>query len=224
MPFCPNCRRATQPEANFCPNCGMDLSNAPGAATNTGPLELPYYISQKRIILMTVLTFGLYLLPYWFYLTWKQYRDHTGNDAYPVWHVFALFVPIYGLFRAYAHARTYRDLMQDAGIPSSIKGWPAVVTMYFWGWLPAAFYGVAGALAGALGIGGTYVLVICGIIIALFLASFLHLQNNFNRYWHGLPNTQVTSVRIGVGEIVIGVFGVLLWLGAFLTYATAVDM
>ena len=28
---------------------------------------------------------GLYLL-YWFYLTWKHFRDSTDRDAYPVWH------------------------------------------------------------------------------------------------------------------------------------------
>lgn len=142
MPFCPTCGREYQLYANFCNACGHALPDAPVTTTDAGLSELPYYISRKRIILMAILTFGLYLLFYWFYLTWKQYRDHTGNEAYPVWHTLSLFVPIYGLFRAYAHARTYRDLMQDAGIPSSVKGWPAVVTMYFGGWLPAAFYGL----------------------------------------------------------------------------------
>ena len=27
---------------------------------------------------------------YWFYLTWRQYRDHTGDTAYPVWHALTL--------------------------------------------------------------------------------------------------------------------------------------
>ena len=212
MPFCPNCGREYQPYANFCNACGHALPDAPVTTTDAGPSELPYHISLKRIVLMTVLTWGLYLY-YWFYLTWKQYRDHTGDEAYPVWHVLTLYVPIYGLFRTYAHARTYRDLMQDAGIPSSIKGWLAVVMMYFWGWLLAAFSLAAAALTGTFGfMVGTYTFVICGTIIALFISSFLHLQNNFNRYWRGLPNMRVTSARIGVGEVIFGIIGALFWL------------
>lgn len=59
---------------------------------------------------------------------------------------------------------------------------------------------------------GTYIFAFCGIIIALFISSFLHLQNNFNRYWRGLPNVRVTSARIGVGEVIFGIMGALFWL------------
>ena len=39
-------------------------------------------ISLPRIVSLTVLSYGLYAL-YWTYVTWKQYRDHTGATAYP---------------------------------------------------------------------------------------------------------------------------------------------
>ena len=61
----------------------------PGTAVRV----LPNYLSQNRILVMAVLSFGLYLL-YWFYLTWKQYRDQTSQEAFPVWHALSLLVPI----------------------------------------------------------------------------------------------------------------------------------
>ena len=77
---------------------------------------------------MLVLTYGLYLF-YWFYLTWKQYRDHTGEEVFPVWHALTQFVPIYRWFRFYAHVRVYKDLMINAGVPSSLSPFWAVVVM-----------------------------------------------------------------------------------------------
>ncbi len=76
---------------------------------------------------MAVLSYGVYLF-YWYYLTWKQYRDHTGQEAFPVWHALTLFVPIYGWFRFHAHVRTYKELMLRDGAPNSLNpGWAVVI-------------------------------------------------------------------------------------------------
>lgn len=53
-------------------------------------------ISMRRILFMTIASYGLYLV-YWFYVTWKQYKDNTGERAYPVWHALTLLIPIYNL-------------------------------------------------------------------------------------------------------------------------------
>ena len=134
MPFCTHCGFEYQQPANFCNRCGRALPVAavrevvresPVAAAT--PLELPYYLSLNRIFFMTALTFGFYLF-YWFYLTWQQYRDYTGREAYPVWHALTLLVPLYSLFRTHAHARTYRALMWEYELPSSIRpGWAWVL-------------------------------------------------------------------------------------------------
>ena len=210
MPYCPNCRRTTQDEANFCPNCGTDLSNAPGAVTNAGPLELPYYISLNRIVLMTVLSYGLYLL-YWFYLTWKQYRDYTGDTVYPIWHALTLFVPIYGLFRTHAHAWTFIDLMHDAGVPSTIKAWLVVLLMIIaniLSWISVRMSFSVEALSQDTAIGIAF---IDAIAIGLTLVILTHLQSNISRYWDSRPNVRVTSARIGVGEVIFGIIGALGW-------------
>ncbi|MCI0895514.1 MAG: zinc-ribbon domain-containing protein, partial [Chloroflexi bacterium] len=90
MAYCPNCGTEAEPSFNYCSVCGRDLTGRSSTATvQQVPQELPstldYHISVRRILIMSVLSHGLYLF-YWFFLTWKQYRDHTGNPVFPVWH------------------------------------------------------------------------------------------------------------------------------------------
>lgn len=211
MPFCPNCGREYQPYANFCRACGAALSDHPVDLTPVGPpLELPYHLSLNRILLMTVLSYGLYLL-YWRYLTWQQYRDYTGDAVYPIWHALTLFVPIYGLFRTHAHAWTFRDLMRDAGVPSSIKAWLVVLLMIisnilFWSSVRVAFSGDAVSQDTAIGIA-----IIDAIAIGLTLVILRHLQSNINQYWDSRPNARVTSARICVGEVIFAIIGAFAW-------------
>lgn len=62
--------------------------------TETGDLARGAYISMTRIILLVIASYGVYPI-YWMYRTWKQYRDHTGAEAYPVWHALTQLVPNY---------------------------------------------------------------------------------------------------------------------------------
>ena len=215
MPFCPHCGLEYGQPANFCNRCGRALPVAAARespVTAAMPLELPYYLSLNRIIFMTALTFGFYLF-YWFYLTWQQYRDYTGREAYPIWHALTLLVPIYSLFRTHAHASAYRDLMRDAGIPGSIKAWLAVVLALIpkilsLGALIASFRPEALTQDSAADIAlidaGTTVLVI---------ALLIHLQSNINWYWYNRTNGRVSSARIRVGEVVFAILGILTWAG-----------
>ena len=222
MPFCTNCGNEFQGSADFCSTCGAALPGALGgdggieANVGTGmSTQLPYYISLKRVLLMTALSYGLYLF-YWFYITWKQFRDHTQAEAYPVWHTLTLFVPIYGLFRTHAHARCFRDLMRNADISGSISP--------VWAVLMVLVSGVLGGISLRIGGGftefatltqGMAILVAFLDIIGIALVSGLlfHVQGNLNRYWDGLTNGGATSARIGVGEIIFGIIGLLAWLG-----------
>ena len=253
MPFCTHCGLEYQQPANFCNRCGRALPGAaveesPGAAVRAAveespvaaveespvaaamPLELPYYLSLNRIFFMTALTFGFYLF-YWFYLTWQQYRDYTGKEAYPVWHALALEVPIYGSFRAHAHARTFRALMWDSGLSSKIKpGWTWVLVLIIprlshMGMSLAVGMFLLSMSPEPLTWGGFIAyLFICLIIwLAMALPAILlwRLQINLNRYWQSLPNVQVTSARVGIGEIIFGIVGALIWLNVGIVGAVA---
>lgn len=229
MPFCTHCGLEYQQPANFCNRCGRALPGAavraavaesPVAAVEeraiaaaTPSLELPYYLSLNRIFFMTALTFGFYLF-YWFYLTWKQYRDYTGNEAYPVWHALALEVPIYGSFRAHAHARAYRDLIRDADLPGSINAPLAVVlTLIAWILAFAAFTDSFSPLALTRGGAVSIVLVDASAMVAV-IVLLVHLQSNLNGYWQSRPNWRVSSAPVGFGEIIFGIVGAVAWLRA----------
>jgi len=115
MPSCPYCAHQVESNHIFCGGCGKALP----AESTADPEEA----------LMTFLSDGLYLF-YWFYITWQQYRDHTGNQVFPMWHTLSLMIPIYGLFRTHSHMRSFKELMQDAGVFCSIAvGWAVVLVL-----------------------------------------------------------------------------------------------
>ena len=179
---------------------------------------MPNYLPPTRILLMAVLSYGLHLF-YWFYLTWKQYRDHTGREAFPVWHALTLVVPIYGLFRTHAHVRSFKELMVNSGVTSILSpGW-AVVLVMLSGVLDGISFNVSGGFFSLQEISqGTALAVtlLAALSIAVVAGLLLQLQGNLNRYWGGLPQvtsgeTSLMKARMGVGEIILLVIRVLAW-------------
>ena len=113
--FCSSCD-GIQATANFCERCGVAIEK-----------PLPYLMSVHRVVTMSLLSGGIYLL-WWAYITWKHYRDHTGEEAYPVWHALTLLVP---RFRIHAHTRTFKELMMARQLTNSIRPGIAVVIILF---------------------------------------------------------------------------------------------
>ena len=216
MPFCSNCGSGYQPPNQFCNSCGAALSNTPSVEREVEmdigwgmDRVLRYRISLQRVLLMSVLSYGFYVF-YWFYITWKQYRDHTDANAYPVWHALTLLVPIYGLFRTYAHMRSLKELMLNANLPSSISpGWAVLLVLVGEVFLNAEFAEFGTPTEDVL-------LAFVNIIgIASVSGLLFHVQRNLNRYWDGFTYMRadmcVASARIGVGEVIFGIIGAILW-------------
>ena len=203
--FCPNCGAAIQPDDAFCRACGREL------AALQRPLR--YRLSPARVVFMSILSAGLYLF-YWFYLTWRQYRDHTGKEAYPVWHALTLLVPIYSFFRMHAHVRCFKELMLGAGVTTALSAGTAV--------LAVVVLSILGGVAFRLGFGE----ITQGVATALFLiylaevgitvGLLMQIQENLNVYWDGLSDSPSQDARIGLGEIVFAIIGVLIGLDSFL--------
>jgi len=171
---------------------------------------LPFRISLTRVLFMSVLTAGAYLF-YWSYRTWKQFRDHTNATAYPVWHALSLIVPIYGLFRFYAHMRSFNALMVREGLPNAIHaGWAlflfVIVEVIDLIAGKAIFFG-DNTHETALLITKLYVMQ---MIITTWL--LLYSQGQLNNYWSSLANVKLKDARIGIGEVIFAVLGLLFWL------------
>ena len=186
-------------------NC--DIAAGLTAEPPRGPLPAPL-IPVRRVVLLSVISGGLYLY-YWFYLTWKHYRDHTGAETYPVWHALTLLVPIYGLFRTHAHMRAFRDLLTGRLMPTTINPWGAVL-MVLAGGLPGALE-FAQPWAGS----PTRETALMGLTATALTTAFVcwilgFVQAEINSYWRvafaaGRPG----PARIGVGEVVITAVGFL---------------
>ena len=179
-------------------------------------LEPPAHnlLSVRRVIILSILSSGVYLF-WWFYITWKQYRDHSGEIAYPIWHSLTLLVPIYHCFRVYAHMRTYRDLMTERRLANSIS--PATVVAIFIALdvlVSATFVDVVfGEISRALAM---WLLVEAAVFTATITWLLMSVQMNINRYWIAvLP--RISYCRISKGEVAITIVGILLWLDTFAT-------
>ena len=189
---------------------------APAGAANPA-----YYIAPNRVILLTVLSTGLYLF-YWMYLTWRHYREHSGENAYPICHALTLLAPVYQIFRLHAHFRVYRELMDEWGVPSTLN--PALaaallvaaIALYV-----VAVRLVADLLAPAPEVAAT--LPTMPERIGFFAASAARVgivawllwqaQGNLNRYWQRRIGMPLAAAPISLVEIALVILGIINWMG-----------
>jgi len=176
---------------------------------------LPFRISLTRVLFMSVLTSGAYLL-YWSYLTWKQFRDHTNAMVYPVWHALSLLVPIYGWFRFYAHMRSFNELMVRKGLPNAIQAGGTLLLF--------VIVGVIDGKAGRATFFGdntqeTALLILKLNVMSMIITTLLLLyaQGKLNSYWSSLANVKLKDARIGIGEVIFAILGLLFWLDVYAT-------
>jgi len=163
-------------------------------------------LGRNRVLLDCVLSSSFYIF-YWFYLTWKQIGEATGNPHRPVWHALGLFVPIYGWFVVHRHLRTIKELQDTAGIKTTINA----------GNLLALFI-IANILTGILiRLENMAVVLVLDIIsVALIIVFLVRSQNNLNSYWEHTKGRQLTEARIGVGEVIFVLLGLLYWVSYLL--------
>ena len=183
-----------------------------------GDLAGGAYISTTRIILLSVISMGLYWF-YWMYRTWKQYRDHTiemaaanGQTHYPVLHALTQFLPVYAFFRYHAHIRQYKDLMVERGVPDTLN--LGLLTTF------VVINGIVSIAGGTMRSPDLYsgAVLVTGLIlsiVALVLSIVLLcvMQTNLNRYWASVDGRLLQSARFGKGEAVCIVLGVIFWAG-----------
>ena len=165
-------------------------------------------LSPFRIIVDVVLSANFYFF-YWAYLTWKQMKLQTGRNYHPVWHALALLVPIYNLFIFYRHIQTIKALQEDAELKPPLKpGW--IFTL----WIIGGVLDFQSVRFAEVGVGVEAIVLIIAIVfiaVALVLA-----QRGLNAYWVHVGGETAKNARVGVGEVIFVILGLLYWASLFL--------
>jgi hypothetical protein len=159
-------------------------------------------INPGRVLVLSVLSTGLYLL-YWTYYTWKQLQPVTGGLHFPFWHALTLFVPVYGLFRLHRHLAVINELAVKGG-SSSISAGAGVILVL-----------LANVLAGAsIGLKDvTGILVVTLISTALVTTTLYFAQEGLNQGWRGRNRMATEKPGVHWAEIVLTAVGLFGWLG-----------
>ena len=100
--------------------------------------------------------------------------------------------------------------MTDAGVETTINSGQVVL----WVVVYSALAGLENSLSFSSEIsqGTALLLTIIDIISVVIVIGVLqHLQNNLNSYWDSVAGSPVANARIGVGEVILAVLGVLAW-------------
>ncbi len=224
MPYCRHCGAAIDASDTFCGKCGRTQATGEGLRdVGSGNIaearveETDVLISPTKIVVLSIISFGIYPF-YWFYLTWKHYRDHTKSEAYPVWHAFAVNVPIYGLFRTHAHVRSYKELMEKARIATSLSPGLSVVLI--------AFVNVLGWLSGGISWNTEISMELAVVSTALTLLAIgasiglvLQIQDNLNKYWQSTSGGKAVKSHITVGEVIVCLLGIIAWIFTIVSLA-----
>ena len=167
--------------------------------TSMESIETRVRLGRGRIALDCVLSSGFYVF-YWLYLTWKQLKEATGNPHYPVWHALGLFVPIYGWFVVYRHLRTIKELQDKVEIKPSLNVGGLLIII------------ISNVLAfQTIRWEGMVALVLDIISVAFILVFLVASQNHLNHYWENIKGRQLAEARIGVGEVIFVLLGLVYW-------------
>ena len=106
--------------------------------------------------------------------------------------------------------------MRGAGLVTTISaGWAVAAVM-----VSGAIDGISFQLAfdEEMTQGATVAIVVLdGISIAIVAWLLLHVQGNLNSYWSHLSEGRAISARIGKGEVIFAVVGILFWLDTLAT-------
>jgi hypothetical protein len=114
--YCPECGKHNPEDSKFCQHCGVKFDElTSGTATvhakhetshghlsaNSAPY--PYVISIKKLIVLSVATFGVYEI-YWFYKQWKSLKAERDLQVTPWARAMFATVMSYSLFKEVAKA------------------------------------------------------------------------------------------------------------------------
>ena len=201
---CAECGATLDAYSRFCGICGAPSGNR--LPHQVWPGNASYRISIRRIILMSFLSQGLYLI-YWVYFTRKQYLEHVYADADPSKRVFTIS-------SIYAHVRSLRELLESAGVVLPLN----VGTSYLLIFTYLALITIGSLMNGDFPFmepiadwapGVSICLKLLGVI--LLSSGLIRIQISLNRYWERVNWGRGAPARISLWEIALAIWGCIAW-------------
>lgn len=166
---------------------------------------LPYYIPPNRVVLLTALSAGLYIF-YWMYVTWRHYREHTGEVAYPIFHALALLVPVYNLFRLHAHLRVYQEMMEARGVPTTLN--PLRAVLIYLGVFLLGMVSFVMPVEETITAAQQAAYVVINVGQAALVAWILwQAQHNLNRFWQHRLGMRLGWKTLSPMEVIVVALG-----------------
>jgi hypothetical protein len=210
---CPACAKKTKAPASLCAHCGqafdvVELSTAAAAAApsipaatadavatagaDAPPTPLFLRIPVARLILMSILSFGVYEA-YWIYRNWRYVKERDHLDIRPFWRGVFCVLFCHSLLRRMHEDQEARAILAPSFSPNALAtGWVVLI-------ITANLVARAPSLAASM--------------ISAFIPSFLCLvpvQNYVNRVTdRGSPAEGY--YRWSSGHVVCLVLGIGVW-------------
>jgi len=203
--ICVGCGVTNQPFSSYCSFCRTEFRKPIAQGTQEAATDLR--LSLGRVCVVSLLSAGLYLF-YWVYLTWKQLEAVSRERPhYPVWHALTLIIPIYSLFRMHKHMSVIRDLADESRVFHSLSPGVAVLLFVIVGVVDSVLWDVTD-VAAALALGFVGAVLTAGLIV--------WAQGTLNQYWGKIKGVDLQEARIGVGEVIFVLIGLLFWGSIFI--------
>lgn len=132
--------------------------------------------SPLLVVALFVVTFGMHYF-WWMYLTCRHARDHARNGSHPTARALTQLIPIYRIFRLYAHINEYKRLADKSGTPTTLSPLAmACVGIYLELCVPVT---TIMAMSGMTALP----LILNLAMIPLAAGSLAWAQGNMNAYW-----------------------------------------
>lgn len=170
------------------------VGGAPALAASTGPLYL--YVPIARVIILSIVSFGLYEA-YWIYKNWRYLKEREGLMIQPFWRgIFGIFF-CHKLFERIHEDEQARAVQEPTFSASGLAtAWVVLII-------------ISNLLSRAPSLAAS--------IVAAFIPSFLCFVP-VQRYINAVTEKRNPGQRYygwSAGHIVCLVFGVLVWVLAF---------
>jgi len=153
---------------------------------------------SARLVLLTVLTLGLYQF-YWFHRNWTRLRDEFGEPLSPGWRTLGLLVPFVNIVLVHQQFRMLARALRRAGAAANYS--PALLT--------AAFF----ALAFAANVSGLWPLSLLTVL------PLIPVHEAMNGYWSTVDRDRPVREGFSPGELAAMTAG-----GLLLLLATAATL